>query len=110
MRISDWSSDVCSSDLRRLTMSMRPFRLFSHMRPKVTLFCGCGAYIRCGLRFGQRPPASTGWPAPTCKDLDFLASTAHPSRDDFAAMLTESHCVHAGSFAARVSIAYGTVR
>src|SRR3546814_13637730 len=41
-------------------MSMRPFRLFSHMRPKVTLFCGCGAYIRCGLRIGHRPSETTG--------------------------------------------------
>src|SRR3546814_14482508 len=32
MRISDWSSDVCSSDLRRLDPEDVRMRFFSHMR------------------------------------------------------------------------------
>src|SRR3546814_13055816 len=55
MRISDWSSDVCSSDLRILDFLYRDQDLAVILRQRPVVACACGFDARtAGAAFEQR--------------------------------------------------------
>src|SRR3546814_12287999 len=67
MRISDWSSDVCSSDLR-------PIRRRSRRRPSPTDWPAC----RYSMRSGVRPRRTARWSASI---LDAMSQPNSPAPD-----------------------------
>src|SRR3546814_6951626 len=86
MRISDWSSDVCSSDL----VLSRPFRLSAV--PSLALVRLDAAPV-FGVR-GSLGHKTAGTNRPAGKrqfrNHIFMVTTANPTRDDFAAMLEQT--------------------
>src|SRR3546814_8583621 len=60
MRISDWSSDVCSSDLTIANMVFHPIKKLNHPRtshpPRRAIFPACGKV------------SATSEPTPSCQD------------------------------------------
>src|SRR3546814_4985775 len=66
VRISDWSSDVCSSDLRS---GLRPRRAFRRKEPSGGVASTYGARVRvCSVLPGRNgvglPCTQSSWPAP----------------------------------------------
>src|SRR3546814_13672693 len=65
MRISDWSSDVCSSDLKNLALAVHAFRQLQHQQPQARMvFVGDGPdraalaeahpdFVFCGVQRGE---------------------------------------------------------
>src|SRR3546814_1000865 len=58
MRISDWSSDVCSSDLHAISMPHVPAELTASTRAMTAALVACGIDPDCSTLFNQaRVPA-----------------------------------------------------
>src|SRR3546814_13223660 len=80
MRISDWSSDVCSSDLRVQDAAVDPHRITDKAQVDIALYAGIGVRLTLAqhlfaqdqaailARNADRAPASAGDPA---DDLDW---------------------------------------
>src|SRR3546814_13409804 len=75
MRISDWSSDVCSSDLRVQDAAVDPHRITDKAQVDIALYAGIGVRLTLAqhlfaqdqaailARNADRAPASAGDPA-----------------------------------------------
>src|SRR3546814_974634 len=96
MRISDWSSDVCSSDLVGSLASARPLGL-SGFGSRLVLFpdwpCA-GANRLCGYFIGHhsaRRCSSVRTRADLVSSAHFLCASRYPVRADFAVDRSEEH-------------------
>src|SRR3546814_13891619 len=74
MRISDWSSDVCSSDLRRPCVDTRSFTPLPSASESSVTFCKLGRKVRLVLLFAWLTLWPTWRPLPVSSQMRDMSS------------------------------------